>query len=59
MRNCLWVVEENWGVVGWIAWDDKARATRERARRLQRFTRKEDPSVPTRIRKYVRVDTSK
>jgi hypothetical protein len=53
MRDCLWVVEEQYQD-GWIGWNNYARPTRAAARRLQSYTRKHAPDIKTRIRKYIR-----
>ena len=59
LRSHLWVVEEKFEPTGWIGWNDRARATRERARALARAVRKEDSDEQTRVRKYARVEGSR
>jgi hypothetical protein len=58
MRNYVWMVEEEWRKGEWLGWGDRVRPTRADARRLQRYVKKEDglDAVPSRIRKYVRVE---
>ncbi len=55
-RSYIWVVEEQYGDRAWIAWDNRTRPTRARARRLAQWVRRESIETKTRVRKYVRVD---
>jgi hypothetical protein len=52
---CLWVVEVKWYAAGvWIPSPGWVRSSREQARVLQRYLRKDHPGAELRVREYIR-----